>query len=282
MDSLNHKSHFEQSKVIYYTRIKSAYLDGIKNSFNKEYAADYFRTILLDDNDAIPYKTVFYSELKVIFDHFYSLKGNDAISEVIEYLEIIRKNSADALGQLERFRDGFGDPNFMQLPVHYEQQLEIGVEVSEIIEQENQVLSLTDEQVVELLALHRAIQQLKDELLPNQSETNSQAKPDNDRKDRLTRSQQVLVFYFLLEVSGLNYNGANITDCARLLHKLIGLAEPDEISNSDLYKKLKKPMGDYDRKTIQDLRAILPYFEKLPHYGAIKLINTHLRSCDGD
>lgn len=277
-----HQAHFECSFSIYYNRLKNAYLEGVKDSFNKEYAVDYFRTILLDENEAVPTKTVFFDELRTQFDHRYGLYGNAAVSQVVEHLKTIREKSREALTQIERLRDGLGERDFMELPIHYDQQLENGATLTDIIEQEKQVLALTDQQVVELLALYGAIQKLQNELRPDTASTDHEPKPDSSRKDRLTRSQQVLVYYFLLEASGLNYNGANVTDCARLLHKLIGVSEPDEIANSDLYKKLKKPMGEYDRKTIQDLRAILPYFEKLPHYPAIKLINTHLRSCDGD
>lgn len=281
-DQHQHQAHFEHSFSIYYTRLKNAYRDGVKDSFNKEYAADYFRTILLDENEAIPAKTVFFHELRIQFDHLYGLYRNAAVSQVIEQLKPIREKSREALTQIERLHDGLGEPDFMELPALYDQQLEDGAMLTEIFEQEKQVLTLTDQQVVELLALYAAIQKLQNELRPDNVSNDHEPKPDNNRKDRLTRSQQMLVYYFLLEASGVNYNGASIADCARLLHKLIGVSEPDEIANSDLYKKLKKPMGEYDRKTIQDLRAILPYFEKLPHYPAMKLINTHLRSCDGD
>lgn len=282
MDDHKHQAHFEHSFSIYYTRLKNAYRDGVKDSFNKEYAADYFRTILLDENEAIPAKTVFFDELRTQFDHFHGLFGNTAVLHVVEQLKTIREKSREALTQIERLQDGLGEPDFMELPIHYDQQLEDGAMITEIIEQEKQVLVLTDQQVVELLALYAGIQKLQRELRPDTASTDHEPKQDSSRKDRLTRSQQVLVYYFLLEASGVNYNGVNITDCARLLHKLIGVSEPDEIANSDLYKKLKKPMGEYDRKTIQDLRAILPFFEKLPHNPAMKLINAHLRSCDGD
>lgn len=281
-DQHQHLAHFERSFSIYYTRLKNAYRDGVKDSFNKEYAADYFRTILLDENEAIPAKTVFFHELRTQFDHRHGLFGNTAVLQVVEQLKTIREKSREALTQIERLHDGLGEPDFMELPALYDQQLEDGAMLTEIIEQEKQVLSLTDQQVVELLALYAAIQKLQNELRPDTESTDHEPMPESNRKDRLTRSQQVLVYYFLLEASGLNYNGANVTDCVRLLHKLIGVSEPDDIANSDLYKKLKKPMGKYDRKTIQDLRAILPYFEKLPHYPVMKSINTHLRSCDGD
>jgi hypothetical protein len=282
MNDHKHQAHFEHSFSIYYTRLKNAYRDGVKDSFNKEYAADYFRTILLEENEAIPTKTVFFDELRTQFDHFYGLYGNAAVSHVVERLKTIREKSREALAQIERLHDGLGEPDFMELPALYDQQLEDGAMVTEIIEQEKHVLSLTDQQVVELLALYVAIQKLQRELRPDTASTDHEPKPDTSRKDRLTRSQQVLVYYFLLTASGVTYSGVSITDCARLLHKLIGVSEPDDIANSDLYKKLKNPLGKYDRKTIQDLRAILPYFEKLPHFPIIKLIDTHLRSCDGD
>ncbi|MBI3237867.1 MAG: hypothetical protein HYZ43_03330 [Flavobacteriia bacterium] len=282
MDNHKHQSHFEHSFSIYYTRLKNAYRDGVKDSFNKEYAADYFRTILLDENKAIPAKTVFFDELRTQFDHLYGLFGNAAVSQVVEHLKPIREKSREALTQIERLHGGLGEPDFMELPALYDQQLEDGAMLTEIIEQEKQVLTLTDQQVVELLALYAGIQKLQRELRPDTALTDHEQKPDTSRKDRLTRSQQVLVYYFLLKASGVDYSGVSITDCARLLHKLIGVSAPDDIANSDLYKKLKKPMGEFDRKTIQDLRAIIPYFEKLPHYSAMKLINDHLRSCDGD
>jgi hypothetical protein len=281
MDDL-HQAHFEHSFSIYYTRLKNAYRDGVKDSFNKEYAADYFRTNLLDENEAIPSKTVFFVELRIQFDHLYGLFGNAAVLQVVEQLKTIREKSRAALTQIERLQDGLGEPDFMELPVHYDQQLENGATLTDIIEREKQVLSLSDQQVVELLSLYAAIQKLQSELRPGTASTDHEPKPDSSRKDRLTRSQQVLVYYFLLKASGVDYSGVSITDCARLLHKLIGVSAPDDIANSDLYKKLKKPMGEFDRKTIQDLRTILPYFEKLPHYSAMKLINDHLRSCDGD
>jgi hypothetical protein len=88
-----------------------------------------------------------------------------------------------------------------------------------------------------------------------------------------------LIFHYLLSASGVKpRDGACVTDCAKLLHRLVGLALPDEIANSDLYKKFKNPHGEWDALTLQNLRAILPYFEKLPHFPIVKLINQDINS----
>jgi hypothetical protein len=88
-----------------------------------------------------------------------------------------------------------------------------------------------------------------------------------------------LIFHYLLKSSGVApRDGANITDCAKMLHRLVGLSIPDEIANSDLYKKFKNPHGDWDASTLKNLRVILPYFEKLPHLPIVKLINQDINS----
>jgi len=281
-DHHHHQSHFDSALSIYYPRLKEAYLDGVKNADDKEYAAGYFRTILFEDNPAIPSKTVFFDELRTLFDHFYKLYGYAAISPVIDHLVPIREKSRKALELIERYSEGSTDPDFFELPEYYVDLLDYGANPAEIIGQEKQALALTDQQIIELLALHSATIKLEKEFRPGIVSQEGEPESEGDRKDRFKRPQQVLAFHFLMEATGCNSNSANITDLARLLHKLIGVPEPKNIANSDLYKMLKNPTGNYDRNTLLHLRAILPYFEKLPHYPIMKMINDHIRSCDGD
>jgi hypothetical protein len=278
----HHQEHFDSVFPIYYTRLKGAYDEGVKSSYNKEYAAGHFRSILCEQNTAIPTKTVFFDELRTLFDHFYNLLGNAAVSRIVEHFEAIREQSQDALDRIEIYSAGSYELDFFQLPVHYDTLLNEGADVHEIIEQERRVLELTDQQVIELLALYAASQKLGGELRPGTASPEGEPLQESDRKDRFTRPQQVLIFHFLMEATGCNSNAASITDFARLLHKFIGVSEPKNIANSDLYKMLKKPFGEYDQKTLLDLRAFLPYFEKLPHYPIINEINRHILSCNGD
>ena len=283
-DQHHHQSHFDYAFSRYYEFLKISYIDGVEGSLNKDYATNYFRTMLFEENAAIPAATVFFDELRTIYNHLYNLHGESAAVRSIGYLETIREKSREALGIIERFYDGSGEPGFVQLPIYYEVQLDGGAIPRDIIAQEKQVLELSEQQLMELLGLYAATEKLKVEFRPGAETPNPEPQTEKSRKDAFTRSQQVLIFHYFLHASGVNPgSGAFITDCARLLHRLVGLAIPDEMSNSDLYKKLKHPHGEWDASTLKDLRAILPYFEKLPHFPIVKLINQDINSiANGD
>jgi hypothetical protein len=162
-DQHHHQSHFDNAFSQYYRVLKNNYLEGVNTSFNKEYAADYFRTILFEENSAIPIVTVFFDELRTFYNHLYNLHGDTATARITGYLDRIRKKSREALERIERFCDGFGGTDFLELPVYYEVQIDKGVIPTDIIEQEKSALALSDQEVIELLALYAVTEKLKTE-----------------------------------------------------------------------------------------------------------------------
>ncbi len=274
----HHQAHFDSAFSIYYARLNEAYQAGIKNAVDKQYAQGYFRTILFEQNEAIPSKTVFFSELRSLFDHFEKLRGKAAILYVMEHLDAIREKSREALRIIEGYCEG--DNPFIQLSDHYEEQLDYGATESEIIEQEQMALNLSDRHVIELLALYSATQKLLESHLPGTT-PNLSEEADDGRKDRLTIPQKVLVMYYLLEAVGIKEGTAPISKIAQLLHLLFGVPAPNEMSNSDIYKLFRRPHREFDLKTKKDLNKILTYFISLGNESINKKIVGHLRDCKG-
>lgn len=267
---------FEERIESYYQNLHINYEQAVSEAANKEYAIAYYKQLLSDQLDLIPIGSFFFYQLQTKYIHLYMLHGSTALKQLMTLISGLREEGFEVYeaGMMEVTNPG----QRYQLPLHYQIKLAEGRSLSEILSNEHKVLHLTDDELFELLAFSLALSKLTLEL----NSTSVEVVPQLTYKtptNSFTRSQQVLVYHYLLVASGVKPRaGANITDCAILLHQFIGLPVSD-IANSDLYKKLKKPIDHASpSKMIQNLQVIRPYFESMPHKMVLELIDKDLKA----
>lgn len=95
--------------------------------------------------------------------------------------------------------------------------------------------------------------------------------PDKD----ITKARQLLAIYYFLKASlGIEARDSNSASAvARFIHLLTG-TKFTTIQNSDIYKKyLRMPNYKSDKRLIEDLKFIRPYFVDLGLESAVKMID---------
>jgi hypothetical protein len=95
--------------------------------------------------------------------------------------------------------------------------------------------------------------------------------PDKD----ITKARQLLTIYYFLKASlGIEARDSNSASAvARFIHLLTG-TKFTTIQNSDIYKKyLRMPNYKSDKRLIEDLKFIRPYFVDLGLESAVKMID---------
>ncbi len=88
----------------------------------------------------------------------------------------------------------------------------------------------------------------------------------------LSRSQQVLVFYYIVQLLGKRAD-RNVSKKAEALHQFLGLSF-SHIAHSELYKKMLHPLSFSSKSaTIKNLLVVRSFFEKLGIEEAFQLID---------
>lgn len=106
--------------------------------------------------------------------------------------------------------------------------------------------------------------------------------PDNvtDEPDKgMTKARQLLAIYYFLKASlGIVPRDQNsASGVARFIHLLTG-TRFTTIQNSEIYKKyLKMPNYKSDKKLIEDLKYIRPYFVDLDLQSALRMIDEEMQ-----
>lgn len=99
--------------------------------------------------------------------------------------------------------------------------------------------------------------------------------PDKD----MTKARQLLAIYYFLKASlGIEARDNNsASGVARFIHLITG-TKFTTVQNSDIYKKyLRMPNYKKDRRLIEDLKYIRPYFIDLGLQSAVKMIDEEMR-----
>lgn len=102
--------------------------------------------------------------------------------------------------------------------------------------------------------------------------------PDQPDKE-MTRARQLLAIHYFLKASlGIEARDNNTASgVARFIHLITG-TKFTSVQNSDIYKKyLRMPNYKTDKKLIEDLKYIRPYFVDLGLQSAIAMIDEEMR-----
>lgn len=273
------QEQFDQAFQHNYTVLKDAFLQEVGNASNREYALQHYRNILFEQNELIPYRTVFFQELITTFQHLNRLDESTALERTLEYRPQICEISQRAFQQVKIALSSSPVLQFSQLPALYQEFLtdeSNDRSLEEMAEQEQLAMKSTEENTIALLALYLSTQQLLSETEPATKEEAAETKQNHVHQ--FTRSQQVLFAHYIFKIAGIEPRlNADISTCAEIVHGLTGMPY-STIKNSEIYKKFRDPIGNSSQtKVKQDLELVRSYFAKLDHPKLLELIDKDIR-----
>ena len=221
------QKQFESASEYYRNVLKNGFLESVEHSTDKQYAHSYYKRVIFEYNEYIPYNTVFFRELKITFNHFLKLDQNNVIEKVLSYLPHIRQLIVEAKDQLTIFLATFKNPSFAelsQLPDVYINAVYDSINgntLDELVLMEKATQKYDDINVLALLSLYHATQQLlKDKEIDPISNPSTENKTITYKR-QVTRNQQVLLYYYFLKMGGIDPRvDAHVSTCAELLHGL--------------------------------------------------------------
>lgn len=263
----------EQRTSHYLQQFQSAYSELLKGPNKIENALQFTRDSIEHQKGQIPELSHLFQSLKRLHHYHLQLSVIWTFEQFNEQFEALKEPSNQDLEAAILALTSGSPRAYDALPAYYRNLLSSNHTLTEIVSDEQKVLNMAAGDLFELLAYHQALIIFKAEL-DEKEQTIALKSSIPEPKFGFTRSQQTLVFHYLLTASGVRPRaGANISDCAMLLHQLLGLPVND-IANSDIYKKLKRPIDHSSpSKMIQNLLLIRPFFDALPHKPIVDLID---------
>jgi len=260
------QEQFFAARSHFYETLKTAYLNSVEKALDKAYAAGFYQRIYFSSNTKLPHWSIAYRKLIAALSHCRKL---DPVEEIKQTLQLW----PEILTTTEKFYTTACQAQIFDndsLPLHwlYVEGQDNGVPLSEIIEEEHQVLQSNEKQLIELLALYDATRQLLDEF-SEESLEDLEKFDDN----ALSRPQQDLVWYYISRLLDV-YHDKRVTNCARALHAFLRLPNTGLV-NSDHYKRLLHPIPKKP-STITNLKVVRKFFEDLGSEAALKLIDEHI------
>ncbi|MNK08281.1 hypothetical protein D3C87_262110 [compost metagenome] len=273
MENHHPSDQIEQRTSFYLQQFQSTYSELLNNSISVVDATQFTRDSIENQKAQIPELSHLFQSLKRLHNYHLQLFGTWTFEQFNEQFEAHKEQSLQDLETAILALTSGTPRNYDALPAYYRNLLSSNHTLTEIVSDEQKVLNMAAEDLFELLAYHQALILFKSEL-DEKEQTIILKSSIPEPKFGFTRSQQTLVFHYLLTASGVRPRaGANISDCAMLLHQLLGLPVTD-IANSDIYKKLKRPIDHSSpSKMIQNLLLIRPFFDALPHKPIVALID---------
>jgi hypothetical protein len=220
----------------------------------------------------LPQQSIGFQLMVLTYRNLSVLVGEQADRHFAEQLPQL-KTVAD-----EAFESGIlalSSQDFSLLPSAYTRFIEQGSSLGAILDEENRVRNLDAEALAELIAFQVALFQFAHAL---KTEDDKQEIPLSKRSAiGFTQAQKVLLFHYFLQLSNINPRAnAGIVQCTELLYDFLGM-EHTKIANSDLYKRLKKPLDQASpAQTIKNLEYIRSYFRHIPHNKLVELIDKDL------
>lgn len=278
MENRHPSDQIEQRTSYYLQKFQSTYSELLKGPNRIENPLQFTRDYIEHQIAQIPGLSHLFQSLKRLHHYHLQLFSTWTFEQFNEQLEALKEQSNQDLETAILALTSGSPRAYDALPSYYRDLLSSNHTLTEIISDEQKVLNMTAENLFELLAYHQALILFKSEL-DEKEQTIILKSSIPEPKFGFTRSQQILVFHYLLTASGVRPRaGANITDCAMLLHQLLGLPVSD-IANSDIYKKLKRPIEHSSpSKMIQNLLLIRPFFDALPHKPIVDLIDKDINT----
>lgn len=271
---------FSRAYFRFYHSLKKRYLLGIEQAKDRIYAETYYRQSLLSENPLIPRYSVLYHSLVSTYLHFQKLGDSDPLQQTFGHLSEIRSLAYKVVERTFLLHtQKYESPD--QLHWLYIQGIEdAGKSVLELIDQEQRLISCNNERIVLLLALTQAIQDLLEEFAVKEEGTEELVDLNLPAStNKLTRSQQVLIFYYASQLLGIKHK-KNVSKSADALHTFLGIPYT-QITHSELYKKLLSPLTfSSEKATIQNLKIIRDFFDKLDLKSALELIDQDIAHLD--
>lgn len=268
----------EQRTSFYLKQFQSTYSELLKGPNKIENPLLFTRDSIEHQKEQIPELSHLFQSLKRLHHYHLQLSVIWTFEQFSEQLEALKEQTNQDLEAALLALTSGSPRTYDALPAYYRDLMSSNHTLTEIVSDEQKVLNMAAGDLFELLAYHQALILFTAEL-DEKEQTIVLKSSIPEPKFGFTRSQQTLVFHYLLTASGVRPRaGANITDCAMLLHHLLGLPVND-IANSDIYKKLKRPIDHSSpSKMIQNLLLIRPFFEALPHKPIVDLIDKDIKT----
>lgn len=270
---------FEREVANHFEQLHDFYIRKVEESDDKLYAQEYYKKRLLEKNPLLPFGTVFFEQLTLVFDHHYRLKKSTALEQTFEQLTMIRNTSKAASDKLsiaiisnEFYPEDISECHLLLW--------EYGVNLETILEREQRICEMNEAGLIQKLAIYVAISKLRkrfDESEPIQRNVEKKG----DYVHNFTQAQQVLFMNYLFRIAGIEPRyDADMTICTEIMHGIAGIPY-NRIINSDLYKKLGKPLDNTSKKTtLQNLRFVRAYFERLNRPKILELIDRDIQELE--
>lgn len=275
--NLSAQKQFEMECQEIYPVLKKHFLDKMKVATDKEYAYNHYKMIYFEKNYSLAHNTVFFEELKAVFTHFLKIDQKNAVKQTLLSLPKIRKDSEEAENQA--FSISYTNPNYdiFQLHVWYQHGISNdGCSLSDLMEKESKLLTLSEQEIIKLLAFYHVTQQLLVDVEKFYVLESKKELPTSKHKHQFTKSQTVIMAHYIFEMAGINRSKVDITVCAEVLHCMLGIPY-DKIANSDIYKKMLKPFSNTSpKKTVEDLKLVRLYLAKFHNQKILDSIDQQI------
>ena len=272
---------FQKAYARFYQSLKRWYLQNIEKAIDKGYASDYFRRSLFLENQNIPRYSVFYHSLVSTFMHHQKLGATNPLEITLSSLSPIREMTSNIVEQTFIINASISERLYQLNWLYLKAIEENNTSILELIDTERRLLKYSDEKVVLLLALDQATKELNEAFSEKQDNTEQMITSNDCSTDRqsfeskFTRSQQVLIAYYISQLIGIKHK-KNVSKCADALHSFLGIPYT-QITHSELYKKLLHPLTfSSEKATLQNLLIVRSFFENLGSFSATALIDSDI------
>lgn len=272
---------FLKAYTRFYTSLKRTYLMNMEKARDKSYASTYFKRVLFAENKLIPHYSVFFHALSQTFIHYRKIGDQKPLEQTLSSVQEIG-DLTSGIVESTMILHTLNYDSLEQLHWLYVQAIEDhNISVLELIDTEQRLLKYSTQKIILLLALSEATHELMKEYSDN-TEESSQANPGQSEmsveeliENKLTRSQQVLISYYISQLIGIKHK-KNVSKCANALHTFLGIPY-SQITHSELYKKLLNPLTfSSEKATIQNLLVVKSFFESIGSQVAVDLVNQDL------
>lgn len=266
---------FLDAQEYFYNVLKKGYLQEVEEADDKEYATQHFQKTLFEENEMVPHGTVLFEELLISYKHFSRIKAERGYYQTMEFLEEIREISKRELLKAVNFQKGNKEIELCSW--YFEQIWARTATLEELIHNEIRVQEFTDENLVGVLALKLAGNQLLEEY----NKEDAPAVVKTNHRYQFTQKEQLLSIAFLIESLGVNLLGqCDRTKMAALFHAMMGVSYHDEKKLKDLgiYKGLSvvPQVVKSDKQLLKYLEKLRPYFFEANFHGVVSLIDKQI------
>lgn len=257
----------------FYESLKKRYQIGIEKATDKNYAQDYYCRTLFVENTMIPRYSVFFHSLISTFAHYRKI-GEDPFESTLASLSAIEEMTSIVIEQTMIIHTSLAE-RLEQLHWLYTEAIEDhNTSILDLISTEQQLMKYSNQKIILLLALDQVTKELNEEF-SRKAEDSANYSDSQGEESKLTRSQQVLIAYYISQLISTKHK-KNVSKCADALHLFLGIPYT-QITHSELYKKLLHPLTfSSEKATLQNLLVVRSFFEKIASTSAIILIDSDI------